>query len=112
MIIGIGTDIVENERFSAQKEGLLERLFTAYEIEESKKRVNKAEYFASRYAAKEAASKALGSGFRSLSPLDIEIREDDLGKPYLAVKGKESLSFHLSISHEREYSVAMVVIDG
>ena len=44
--------------------------------------------------------------------LILEKREDELGKPYLVVKGKESLSFHLSISHEREYSVAMVVIDG
>ena len=61
--------------------------------------------------------KALGTGFTSLSPLDIEIAEDGKGRPYVVMNEKvsgvlDSSSAHLSISHEKEYSVAMVVIDG
>ncbi len=112
MIIAIGTDIQDNRRFETSKEGLLRKLFTQYELEEADRRSNKAEYFGSRFAAKEAISKALGTGFRGLTPLDIEIREDDNGRPYPIVKGKDDIIFHLSISHEKEYSIAMVVAEN
>lgn len=112
MIIGIGTDIQDNRRFASSSEGLLRKLFTHYELEEADRRLNKAEYFGSRFAAKEAVSKALGTGFRGLTPLDVEIREDENGKPYPIVKSKENIIFHLSISHEKDYSIAMVVAEN
>ena len=111
MIVGIGTDIVDNRRFSALTEGMLKKLFTEYELEECAERARKAEYYASRFASKEAVSKALGTGFRGLSITDIEIREDESGRPYPIVKGHEDKKFHLSISHEADYSVAMVVVE-
>ena len=112
MIVGIGTDIVENSRFEALPDGFLRKLFTACEIADAEKRTDKAEYFASRFAAKEAVSKALGTGFRGLSILDIEIHEDDAGKPFPVVNGFNEYRFHLSISHETSYSVAMVVVEN
>lgn len=112
MIVGIGTDIQNNLRFASSLDGLLKKIFTSYELEEADKRSNKEEYFGSRFAAKEAISKALGTGFKGLTPLDIEIREDDKGKPYAVVKGREDMIFHLSISHEREFSIAMVVAEN
>ena len=112
MIIGIGTDIQDNRRFASAPDGLLRKLFTLYELEEAGKRSEKAEYYGSRFAAKEAISKALGTGFIGLSPLDIEIREDENGTPYSIVKGRENIIFHLSISHEKEYSIAMAVAEN
>ncbi len=112
MIVGIGTDIVENRRFSALSDGMLRKLFTEYEMNEGAERAKSAEYYASRFAAKEAVSKALGTGFRGLSAADIEIHEDGNGRPYPIVKGHEDKLFHLSISHEAEYSVAMVVVEN
>ena len=112
-MLSTGIDIVANSRFSNPSERLLGHLFTNYELE---KGVQKSEYYASRFAAKEAFVKALGTGFSpQVTPKDIEIRCDDLGKPYFVlyngakerIKGRE---ISLSISHEKEYSVAMVVI--
>lgn len=116
MVLGVGIDIVENRRFSDKEEKFLSRIFTEKEISLSP-RVGKEAYYASRFASKEAFVKALGTGFTSLSPLDIEIAEDETGRPYVVMNEKvsgvlDSSSAHLSISHEKEYSVAMVVIDG
>lgn len=116
MIKGIGIDIVENLRFENKSTNFLKRLFTDYEISSAPEK-RKSEYYASRFASKEAFSKALGTGFSSIRPLDIEIREDEKGRPYV-VKNEKILSLlpsnevFLSISHEKSCSVAMVVIDG
>lgn len=113
MIIGIGVDITDNSRFENLEDGVKARLFTSYEIEESEKAPSKMEYLASRFAAKEAFSKAVGSGFDGISPKDIEIRQDDSGKPYIALLSSNGSGYktHLSISHERAMSVAMVVLE-
>ena len=113
MILGIGIDIADNSRFSGMPEGLKRKLFTQYELEMSNSRAKKDEFYASRFASKEALSKALGTGFDAMSPLDIEIRIDDLGKPYIFLLKKLGFDckIHLSISHEREMSVAMVVLE-
>ena len=113
MILGIGVDIVSNNRFEGKGKGFLEKLFLPSEIEKGFSAPSESEYFASRFASKEAVAKAFGTGFRGLSPLDIEVCEDGLGKPYVKIH-KEidlSLSIHLSISHERDSSIAMVVIE-
>lgn len=113
MILGIGIDIVSNSRFEGKSRGFLEKLFTERELEVAVTHPSLNEYYASRFAAKEAFVKALGTGFRNIAPADIEIYEDELGKPYIRVL--KALGFdgtvHLSISHERDSSIAMVVIE-
>ena len=79
------------------------------------------EYYAARFAAKEAFSKALGTGLQGFSLTDVYVTKDDGGKPSLCVTGKaagllsrlcgEGSAVHLSLSHEKEYAVAFVVIE-
>ncbi len=112
MIRGIGVDICRCSRFEGKERRFLERIFSPEEISAS----SGPEYLASRFAAKEAFSKALGTGIRGFSLREITVREDEAGKPYFHLEGRalsvsSGLSFHLSISHEREYAVAMVVAE-
>lgn len=112
MIKGIGVDICRCSRFEGKERCFLERIFTDEELSIS----SRSEYLASRFAAKEAFSKALGTGIRGFSLKEISVREDELGKPYLFLSGRAALmasglSVFLSISHEREYAVAMVVVE-
>lgn len=113
MILGIGVDIADNSRFIDIKEGLKEKLFSKYEIEKAKIAPSESEFLSSRFAAKEAFSKAMGTGFKAICPKYIEIREDDKGKPFICLLRKIDSDFkiHLSISHERKMSVAMVVLE-
>ena len=113
MIRGVGVDICRCCRFEGKERRFLERIFSPEELSVS----TSPEYLASRFAAKEAFAKALGTGIRGFSLTDVTVREDDAGKPYIVRNEKiESLvkegEIFLSISHERSYSVAMVVIDG
>ena len=90
-ILGIGVDIVENKRLlnSIKNKNFLSRLFTLVEIKNSKLIRNKSVYFSKKFAAKESFSKALGTGFRKgLNFKDIEILNDDLGKPYISLINK------------------------
>ncbi len=112
MITGIGTDIARISRYEAMKEGVEKKIFTPYEISEAARRAKRGEYLSSRFAAKEAYVKALGTGFGDLSPCDIEIREDDKGAPYICVKGVSDPGTKLSLSHDGDYSVAFVVIEN
>ena len=121
--IGIGVDIIENLRIkkSIKSPIFLKRVFSNKEILISKKIKNKTAYFAKRFAAKEALSKSLGTGFRDgLSFKNITIINDKLGKPsfYLDNKVKllikkrfsiKSFNFLLSISDEKKYSLAFVI---
>lgn len=127
MIIGTGIDLLEINRISQismRQPKLISRILT--EAEQAllpSKEPRRTEYIASRYAAKEAASKAFGTGIgASLGFHDIEIRKDVLGKPHLNVT-KEAvercfpaedptrLSFHVSISHSKQFVVAQVIIE-
>ena len=87
-ILGNGVDIVKNSRIrnSIKNKKFIKRIYTLSEINGSNSRkINKVEYFAKRFAAKEAFAKALGTGFRdNLNFKDIEIMNDKLGKPYYA----------------------------
>ena len=123
-ILGIGVDIVENKRFkkSIKNKDLLKRLFTLSEIKNSKLISDKSTFFSKKFAAKESFSKALGTGFRKgLKFKDIEILNNKLGKPYFKVNNKikkiisktlkvENFDLFLSISDEKEYSVAFTII--
>lgn len=108
MIKGIGTDIVNISRIekAMQQEKFLEKTFTPREREERK---HKVENYAAAFAAKEAVVKALGSGFRGIGFHDIEILHEENGKPYICLYGKKEGKWYVSLSHEKEYAVAMVV---
>lgn len=116
MIIGVGCDIVKISRIEKlikeSGERFLNKIFTALEIELAP-RNNQYNYFAKRFAAKEAVVKALGTGFGEIAFHDIEITNNDLGKPIVNFNSlKGSYNIHLSLSDEEEYAVAYVVIEG
>ena len=123
-IIGIGVDIVENDRIkkATKNKDFIKRIFTKNEINLSKLEKNNIGFYAKRFAAKEAFAKSLGIGFRKgLNFKDIEILNDNLGKPYFNINNKlkkilkrlikiNSFNFFLSLSDEKSYSVAFVTI--
>lgn len=109
MIEGIGTDIIEIDRIrkSIEKHGshFLDRLFSKKEQDYCHKYKDPAPHFAGRFAAKEAISKALGTGFSSeFSFLDIEIINDATGKPIVTLSKKGKI--HVSISHCNSFATA------
>jgi holo-[acyl-carrier protein] synthase len=117
MIIGLGTDIVEISRIKKAIERtptFLKKVYTEKEIEYISKKKNPYPSYAGRFAAKEAISKAFGTGVREFSLLDIEILNDELGKPvvYLSEKlrKKNSGKITLSISHCKEYATATAIL--
>ena len=123
-IIGAGVDIVENSRIkkSILNKSFLYRVFTKEEISISKKTKNKVNYFAKRFAAKEAFVKSLGTGFRNnFNFKDISVINDKLGKPSFFITKKiknmikkkfntSNFAFFLSISDEKKYSIAFVIL--
>lgn len=124
MIYGIGTDIVAVERFQrfmdSGNSALIERLFTSSERSGCARRKDAASCMAARFAAKEAFLKALGTGLRDgISWQEMEVANDDLGKPELTLSGKaaeqfrlkELIRIHLSLSHDGGNAIAMVVLE-
>ncbi len=90
-IIGNGVDIIKNSRInnSLKIKGFLNRIFTEKEIQQGKKLKNKINFYAKRFAAKEAFVKAIGTGFRSeINFIDIEIKNYKNGKPYISLSKK------------------------
>ena len=121
MIVGIGNDIIEIERIekAISKESFKDKIYTQRELENIKKRGNRAETYAGVFSAKEAISKAIGTGVREFSLTDLEILNDDLGKPYVVVSEKldkilrnkkEDYQIEISISHSKKYAIAMAII--
>jgi holo-[acyl-carrier protein] synthase len=122
--VGIGVDIIHNKRFKKliKDKKFINRIFSKKEISDSKKKMNKINFFSNRFAAKESFAKALGTGFRNkLNFKDIEILNDKLGKPFYLIndkikqiikKNKKIANFELflSISDEKDYSVAFTII--
>ena len=123
-IFGVGVDLVKNQRIKQliKKKGFIEKIFSKKEIFYSQKTSNKVNFFAKRFAAKEAFSKALGTGFKEgLNFKKIEILNDKMGKPYYYNSNNikriiynrfkiRSYDLFLSISDETDYSVAFTVI--
>ena len=123
-IIGIGVDIVENSRLKKliKNKKFLQRIFTKLEQKRSNKIKNKINYFSKRFAAKEAFSKALGTGISNgINFNEIIILNKKSGKPFIFVEGgtkkiinkrfkykKPKIS--LSLSDERKFAVAFVTI--
>ena len=121
MILGIGNDIIEIERIekAISKESFKDKIYTQRELENIKKRGNRAETYAGVFSAKEAISKAIGTGVREFSLIDLEILNDDLGKPYVVVSEKldkiikskkEDYQIEISISHSKKYAIAIAII--
>ena len=123
MIFGIGTDIVSISRMQSALERhgdrFAERILAAVELEEYRQCANPAQFLAKRFAAKEAAAKAYGTGFRhGLGMSDFIVGHDAQGKPLLIFAGQAEQfcreqgvgeSF-LSISDEKEHAVAFVIL--
>ena len=121
MIVGIGNDIIEIERIEKAilREGFKNKVYTQKELKNIEKRGNRVETYAGIFSAKEAISKAIGTGVREFSLTDLEILNDDLGKPYVIVSEKldkiiknkkEDYQIEISISHSKKYAIAMVII--
>ena len=124
-ILGNGVDIVDNLRIkkSIKNNNFIKRIYSKDEIKESKNVKNKINFFAKRFAAKEAFVKSLGTGFRNgINFKDISVKNNNLGKPelYLNKKIKSFLSqklkykkykIHLSLSDENRHSIAFVIIN-
>lgn len=125
MIIGTGIDIANIARFERfvkeDNMALFKRLFTSLELDYCFAKRFAAQPLALRFAAKEAFLKALGTGLRDgISWLDIEVRNDLLGKPHLIVSGKaaEQMAIaggekcHLSLSDDGGFAIAMVILES
>ena len=122
-ILGVGTDIVKNSRIkkNIKNKKFINRIFTSSEIEDSKKTKHKILFFSKRFAAKEAFVKSLGTGFaHKINFKDINISNRKSGKPYLTLSNNlkvilkrklklRKVKIFLSLSDEREYSVAYVI---
>ena len=125
MIIGIGVDIAEVWRVKAaierHGERFLSRVYTPLEIAYCKRHKNSFERFAARFAAKEAAMKALGTGWRNgVTWRDFEVANAPSGKPCLRLSGKgeeiyrglRATNLAVSLTHTAEYAFAEVIIEG
>jgi holo-[acyl-carrier protein] synthase len=124
LIVGIGTDIFEVKRMKErlQKQpSFIDGIYTEQEINYCNQHKYKEQHYAARYAAKEAFFKAIGTGWRNgIKFQEIEIINDDLGKPEILLHGKakeamkniKAGSIHVSLSHTQEYAVAFVIINN
>lgn len=130
MIFGIGVDICEVTRFQEwiKKPDLLCRFFNKADIlpednscsNETLYEQRLMEHYASRFAAKEAFGKALGTGIHCFKLTEIYVKKDETGRPVLAVEGKTAeklkelcgeCTIHLSLSHEKNNAIAFAVIE-
>src|SRR6516164_6719255 len=125
MIVGIGVDITEVDRIrrSIERFGLrfVERIFTREEIRYCESKANKNERYAGRFAAKEAAMKAIGTGWsRGVGWQDVEVVRVPGGRPTVTFHGKGAEFFrklgatraHLSITHTRQSAMAQVILEA
>ncbi len=124
MIIGMGIDLAEVPRIrsviEAQRERFLRRVYTLDEVAYCEQFKNKYERYAGRFAVKEAAMKALGTGWSSgVRWVDIEVVRQAGGKPTLALKGEARKiadrmgvkNIAVSITHTEEQALAQVIFE-
>ena len=125
-ILGTGIDIVENYRLKEillkKKSNFKKKIFTINEVAYCEKKSNSISCYCKRFAAKEAFVKALGIGFRkNINFKDIEVTNNTYGKPYISINKKiankiktlfkvKKFNILLSISDEKKYSIASVII--
>ena len=117
MIFGIGTDIVDVSRMKkwVDSGSLIERFFNKKECKDFKSVSKACEYYANRFAAKEAFSKALGTG------LSVFVLNDENGRPFVVLENSAEKIFkkmcgnskiHISLSNEKQFAVAYVIIES
>lgn len=117
MIYGIGTDIIEIERVkNAMTKGFCKRFFSERENAYFAEKSMRPETVAGNFAAKEAFSKALGTGISGFALKDVEVLRDKCGKPYIELENSlkeqlEGYKIFVSISHCRDYATAVAVIE-
>ena len=125
-ILGTGIDIIENYRLKEillkKKSNFKKKIFTINEVAYCEKKSNSVSCYSKRFAAKEAFAKALGIGFRkNINFKDIEVVNNTYGKPYISIDKKiankiktlfkvKKFNILLSISNEKKYSIASVII--
>jgi holo-[acyl-carrier protein] synthase len=125
MIVGMGIDVAEVKRIQAvmesQKERFLRRVYTQEEIAYCEQFKNKFERYAGRFAAKEAAMKALGTGWsRGVRWVDVEVVRKPGGRPTISLKGEAKKiadalgvkNIALSITHTAEQAIAQVIFEA
>ena len=123
-IYGIGTDIININRIkkSIKNKNFVKRLFSKNEIIKCKNKINESHWYAKRFAAKEAFSKAIGIGIsKGLSFNEITVNNIKSGKPEILLTGKtkkivrkiirkNKISIYLSLSDDKPFAIATVVI--
>ena len=123
MITGIGTDLIEIVRIQRAIEKnphFMERVYTANEIAYCRRKKNAWQSFAARFAAKEAVSKALGTGIGPVGLMEIAILNAENGQPKVVLHGKalqlaadrNIQRVHISLSHSEAYAMATAVLEG
>ncbi|MBQ1629596.1 MAG: holo-ACP synthase [Treponema sp.] len=122
MIFGIGTDIAKVSRFEkwVNTPEMIARFFNQKEFRAFTSKKAACEHYAARFAAKEAFGKALGTGIFGFELADVYIVNTESGKPEFMVEGKAAeilknkcgnSKIHVSLSHEKEFAVAFVIIE-
>jgi holo-[acyl-carrier protein] synthase len=122
MICGIGVDMTTVERFTSwiEKPAMLDRFFNSKEKCSNPNIAFQKEHYAVRFAAKEAFGKALGTGITGFNLNDVYVENNSLGKPELKVTGSAEkklkeiygdCKLFVSLSHERNNGIAVVVIE-
>lgn len=125
MIVGTGIDLAEVPRIAAAIERFgdrfLRRIFTADEIRYCDSKANRAERYAARFAAKEAALKAIGTGWgRGVNWTEVEVRRQPGGRPTIAFHGRAAEFAQrlgvkhaaLSLTHTKETALAQVILEN
>lgn len=118
MIVGVGNDVIEIARIkeSLERGNFKTKIFTEREIAIS---ADRAAFYAGNFAVKEAVAKALGTGFRTFMPIDIEVLRDDRGKPFVNLyadalrlaRERKVNAIHVSISDTKEAAFAFAVLE-
>lgn len=122
MVFGIGVDITAVKRFEkwVNSPDMIERFFNEKEIKSGKSLSALCQHYAVRFAAKEAFSKAIGTGISGFNLKDVYITNDEFGKPIINVQNSaeeilknrcQNYKLHVSLSHEKEYAIAYVIIE-
>lgn len=122
MIVGVGIDLVSISRFAGKIESraFIEKVFTQSEIVYCESLPKKEQHFAARFAVKEAFLKATGKGLQiSFDLKDVELEKQELEKPTICLHGEFKKmrasegwqSIHVSLSHEGDNAVAIVIIE-
>jgi holo-[acyl-carrier protein] synthase len=125
MILGIGVDIVEVDRIRRAMERygerFVRRVFTDEEVAYCHRSVHADQRFATRFAAKEAALKALGVGWaQGVRFVEVEVANNELGAPSISLSGRAAEigrdlgveRIHVSLTHHRDYAIAQVLLEG